>query len=145
MSEQHHTEPHKNAHARIENLSGGVAIVTGGASGIGYALVEAAVTRGMHGVIADIETEAIRVENAFAKPSRRNRNNLVAGRYLLRTGRLWRHQTRVRRTNRGPLQRGSRRTFRARPMSQRSRYKHRYIRTEPARTLWRYRQRSSAK
>ena len=61
MSEQHHTEPHKNAHARIENLSGGVAIVTGGASGIGYALVEAAVTRGMHGVIADIETEAIQV------------------------------------------------------------------------------------
>ena len=59
MSEEPHTAPHKNAHARIEKLGGGIAIVTGGASGIGYALVEAAITRGMHGVIADIETKAI--------------------------------------------------------------------------------------
>ena len=59
MSKEPPTEPHQNAHARIEKLSGGIAIVTGGASGIGYALVEAAITRGMHGVIADIETKAI--------------------------------------------------------------------------------------
>ena len=59
MSEENDTAPHKNAHARIEKLAGGIAIVTGGASGIGYALVEAAIARGMHGVIADIETKAI--------------------------------------------------------------------------------------
>ena len=59
MNDKKQTAPDKNAHAHIEDLAGGIAIVTGGASGIGYALVEAAMTRGMHGVIADIETEAI--------------------------------------------------------------------------------------
>jgi len=60
MTDEHPTRPNKNAHARLEDLAGGVAIVTGGASGIGYALIEAAIAQGMHCVIADIETEAIR-------------------------------------------------------------------------------------
>ena len=60
MTDEHLTRPNMNAHPRIEDLAGGVAIVTGGASGIGYALIEAAIAHGMHCVIADIETEAIR-------------------------------------------------------------------------------------
>ncbi len=59
MTDQLQTRPNKNAHARIEDLAGGLAIVTGGASGIGYALIEAAMAKGMHCVIADIESEAI--------------------------------------------------------------------------------------
>ena len=65
MTDQQQTRPNENAHARIADFAGGVAIVTGGASGIGYALIEAAMAKGMHCVIADIETEAI--ENAEDK------------------------------------------------------------------------------
>ena len=48
-----------NAHPDLGVLAGGVAVVTGGASGIGLALVEKAIDSGMHAVIADIEAPAI--------------------------------------------------------------------------------------
>jgi len=48
-----------NAHPDLGVLAGGVAVVTGGASGIGFALVEKAIASGMHAVIADIEASAI--------------------------------------------------------------------------------------
>ena len=48
-----------NAHPDLGVLAGGVAVVTGGASGIGFALVEKAVDCGLHAVIADIEAPAI--------------------------------------------------------------------------------------
>jgi len=47
-----------NAHPDLTVLSGGIAIVTGGASGIGYALAEKAISHGMHAVIADINGNA---------------------------------------------------------------------------------------
>ena len=49
----------ENAHPDLALLAGGVAVVTGGASGIGFALAEKAVACGMHPVIADIEAGAI--------------------------------------------------------------------------------------
>lgn len=49
----------ENAHPDLSVLAGGVAVVTGGASGIGLALVEKAIDGGMHAVIADIEAPAI--------------------------------------------------------------------------------------
>lgn len=49
-----------NAHPDLSVLEGGVAIVTGGASGIGLALLERAMSQGMHAVIADIERDAIK-------------------------------------------------------------------------------------
>ncbi|MCY4130755.1 MAG: SDR family NAD(P)-dependent oxidoreductase [Gammaproteobacteria bacterium] len=48
-----------NAHPDLSKLAGGLAIVTGGASGIGYAILEAAVAHGLHAVIADIDSDAI--------------------------------------------------------------------------------------
>ena len=48
-----------NAHPDLAILAGGVAVVTGGASGIGFGLVEKALACGMHAVIADIEAPAI--------------------------------------------------------------------------------------
>lgn len=48
-----------NAHPDLDVLAGGVAVVTGGASGIGFGLVDKAVACGMHAVIADIEAPAI--------------------------------------------------------------------------------------
>ncbi|MYA18406.1 MAG: hypothetical protein F4Z28_17370 [Gammaproteobacteria bacterium] len=48
-----------NAHPDLGVFAGGVAVVTGGASGIGLALVEKAIASGMHAVIADIEIPAI--------------------------------------------------------------------------------------
>ena len=49
----------KNAHTDLSVLSGGVAVITGGASGIGLALVEKSIDLGMNPVIADIEANAI--------------------------------------------------------------------------------------
>lgn len=55
-------QPHwttDNAHSSLEVLRGGIAIITGGASGIGLALAERAIAEGLHPVLADIETSAI--------------------------------------------------------------------------------------
>ncbi|MAV26766.1 MAG: hypothetical protein CMQ05_11710 [Gammaproteobacteria bacterium] len=59
MSPENPFEKQGNGHGDLGVLAGGVAIVTGGASGIGLALVEAAIAHGMHPVIADIEATAI--------------------------------------------------------------------------------------
>ena len=60
-----------NAHPDLDVLAGGVAVVTGGASGIGFALVEKAIDSGMHAVIADIEAPAIaEVESRLADAAR---------------------------------------------------------------------------
>ncbi len=48
-----------NGHGDLAQLAGGVAVITGSASGIGYAIAEHAIRLGMYPVIADIETEAI--------------------------------------------------------------------------------------
>ena len=49
----------QNAHPDLKVLAGGVAVITGGASGIGFALAEKAVSQGLHPVLADIEAPAI--------------------------------------------------------------------------------------
>ena len=48
-----------NAHPDLAALAGGVAVVTGGASGIGFALAERAIAHGLHPVLADIDATAI--------------------------------------------------------------------------------------
>ena len=48
-----------NAHPDLAVLADGVAIVTGGASGIGLALAEKAIAHGLHPVLADIDATAI--------------------------------------------------------------------------------------
>jgi NAD(P)-dependent dehydrogenase (short-subunit alcohol dehydrogenase family) len=48
-----------NGHGDLGGLKGGLAFITGSASGIGFALAEAAVAHGMHPVIADIRQKAI--------------------------------------------------------------------------------------
>ena len=57
MAHEHHARG--NAHPRLDVLAGGIAVVTGGASGIGLALAERAIAQGMHPVLADIEEAAI--------------------------------------------------------------------------------------
>ena len=57
-----------NAHPDLAVLAGGVAIVTGGASGIGYALVEKAISQGMYPVIADINADAVAEAEAQLGP-----------------------------------------------------------------------------
>lgn len=59
MANGHPTD--NNAHPDLSKLAGGLAIVTGGASGIGYAILEAAIAHGLHAVIADIDNDAIEV------------------------------------------------------------------------------------
>ena len=49
----------KNAHPDLSVLAGGVAVITGGASGIGLALAEKSIGLGLFPVLADIETKAI--------------------------------------------------------------------------------------
>ena len=63
MADDHSAD--NNAHADLSKLAGGLAIVTGAASGIGFALAEAAVSHGMHPVIADIDGDAI--QDALAR------------------------------------------------------------------------------
>lgn len=65
MANEHATN--NNAHSDLSKLAGGLAIVTGGASGIGYAILEAAVAHGLHPVIADIDGDAIKVAEAKLK------------------------------------------------------------------------------
>ena len=48
-----------NAFPDLSKLAGGLAIVTGGASGIGFAILEASITHGLHPVIVDIDADAI--------------------------------------------------------------------------------------
>ena len=48
-----------NAYPDLAALAGGVAVITGGASGIGFALAEKAVAQGLRPVLADIEAGAI--------------------------------------------------------------------------------------
>ena len=48
-----------NAHSDLEALRGGIALVTGAASGIGFAIAQAAINKGISPVIVDIEEEAI--------------------------------------------------------------------------------------
>ena len=50
----------RNAHPDLSVLAGGVAVITGGASGIGFALAEKSVALGLCPVLADIEAPAIR-------------------------------------------------------------------------------------
>lgn len=53
--------PDNNAYADLSQLAGGIAIVTGGASGIGNAIVKASIKHQLHTVIADIDQSAIEV------------------------------------------------------------------------------------
>ncbi len=69
MANEHHAR--RNAHPRLEALAGGVAVVTGGASGIGFALAERAIAQGMHPVLADIEEAAIAAAEARLAPAAR--------------------------------------------------------------------------
>ena len=65
MAIEHATD--NNAHRDLSKLAGGLAIVTGGASGIGYAILEVAIAHGLHPVIADIDGDAIKVAEAKLK------------------------------------------------------------------------------
>ncbi len=58
MSDENLHAATDNAHPDLAVLAGGVAIVTGGASGIGFALAEKAIHLGMYPVIADIDAGA---------------------------------------------------------------------------------------
>ena len=59
MAEENPHEATNNARPNLGVLAGGVAVITGGASGIGYALAEAAVAHGLHPALVDIEAEAL--------------------------------------------------------------------------------------
>ena len=59
MSADNPHEATDNAHADLSVMAGGVAVITGGASGIGYSLAETAIEHGMNPVLADIESGAI--------------------------------------------------------------------------------------
>jgi len=58
-----------NAHPDLAVLSGGIAVVTGGASGIGYALAEKAISFGLHPAIADINETAVKEAEARLAPA----------------------------------------------------------------------------
>ena len=46
-----------NGHGDLTGLKGGLAIITGGASGIGFALAEASIAHGLHPVLVDIQDD----------------------------------------------------------------------------------------
>mmetsp|Transcript_48748 Transcript_48748/g.155855 ORF Transcript_48748/g.155855 Transcript_48748/m.155855 type:complete len:310 (+) Transcript_48748:68-997(+) len=59
MASQRPPKPYyatKNAHPDLSVLSGGVAVVTGSANGIGYSLAEAALAHGLHVALADVDS-----------------------------------------------------------------------------------------
>ncbi len=47
----------ENGHGDLGNIAGGLAIITGGASGIGFALAEASIRHGLHPVLVDIQDD----------------------------------------------------------------------------------------
>lgn len=47
----------ENGHGDLEKLKDGLAIITGGASGIGFALAEASIAHGLHPVLVDIQDD----------------------------------------------------------------------------------------
>ena len=63
------TLPASNAHPDLGVLTGGIAVITGGASGIGLALAQAAISRGMFPVLADIESAAVTAARASLQPT----------------------------------------------------------------------------
>ena len=69
MANEHHAQ--SNAHPNLNVLAGGVAVITGGASGIGLALAEKAIAHGLHAVLADIEAPAIAAAEQHWRQPRR--------------------------------------------------------------------------
>ena len=67
MANEHHAQ--RNAHPNLDVLAGGVAVITGGASGIGLALAEKAIAHGLHPVLADIEAPAIAAAEKHLAPA----------------------------------------------------------------------------
>ena len=67
MANEHHAQ--RNAHPNLDVLTGGVAVITGGASGIGLALAEKAIAHGLHPVLADIEAPAIAAAEQHLAPA----------------------------------------------------------------------------
>ena len=68
-----------NAHPDLNELAGGLAIVTGSASGIGYAILEAAIERGLQPVIVDIDTDAIEEAKVSLQSAATAQNARVRG------------------------------------------------------------------
>ncbi|MCY4011960.1 MAG: SDR family NAD(P)-dependent oxidoreductase [Gammaproteobacteria bacterium] len=69
----------RNAHPDLSVLAGGVAVITGGASGIGFALAEKSISLGLYPVLADIEAPAIREAEARLAAAARTSNVEVFG------------------------------------------------------------------
>ena len=69
----------RNAHPDLSVLAGGVAVVTGGASGIGFALAEKSIGLGLNAVLADIEAAAIRDAEAHLATAARTAGVEVFG------------------------------------------------------------------
>ena len=82
MAEGDHNRTPRNAHPDLAALAGGVAVVTGGASGIGFGLAERAIAQGMHPVIADIEGPAIGAAEARLSDAAREAGVEVFGHRL---------------------------------------------------------------
>ena len=57
-----------NAYPDLKQLEGGLAVVTGSGSGIGFAVIEAAIVHGLHPVIVDIDENAINETVEQLKP-----------------------------------------------------------------------------
>ena len=79
MAEENPHQATNNAHPDVGVLAGGVAVITGGASGIGFALAEAAVARGLHLALVDIEAEALAVAEQRLKAAAERAGVEVAG------------------------------------------------------------------
>ena len=75
--ERHHATA--NAHPDLEVLAGGVAVITGGASGIGFALAEAALGHGLHVALVDVQEDALADAAARLRPGATAAGLSVAG------------------------------------------------------------------